>query len=339
MKEFQSLLKDIKNKQFLPIYFFQGEETFYMDILTDEIEKGALLEEEKGFNQTILYGKDTDFDSIISLAKQYPMGAEKQVIIVKEAQNLSTKEEDRLTFEKYLDNIQPTTLLVFNYKYKTLDGRQKLGKTLNAKKFLYASSKLYDNQIPSWIKEQTLSLGISIDEKSTFLLAEFLGTDLSKIYNELKKLHLIIGKTGKITPEVIEKHIGISKDYNNYELQKALGIKNAKKCFAICNYFHQNPKANPLVLTTTVLFNFFSTILKYHCLTDYSKVNVAKELAINPFFVSEYETSSKHYPLKKVSKAIENLRIMDLKSKGLGASGNVTQGELLREFLYQTIYM
>lgn len=331
MSQSNSIIKDIKNKKLAPIYFLSGDEAFFIDQISKTIETEVLTEDEKGFNQTILYGNETDLSSIIGLAKQFPMGAERQVVIIKEAQHLS-RTIDQL--EAYAENPQPSTILVFNYKGKTLDKRKKLGKTLQKNGVFLEFKKLYDNQIPDWIYTTAKELGLTLENKAKFMMTEFLGADLGRIYNELQKLK-ILAQDGKITPELVERNIGISKDYNNFELRNAIETRNAKKAFSIIKYFSQNPKDNPLVVTLSVLYQTFSNIIIHHSLTDKSQANVAKELGIHPFFVKDATTAAKNYPLKKATRIISLLREADVKSKGVGATGNTSQGDLLQELLFK----
>lgn len=331
MNQAASIIKDIKNKKIAPIYFLSGDEPFYIDKISKVIENDVLSEDEKGFNQSVLYGNDVEMTDIIGMAKQFPMGAERQVLIIKEAQHLS-RTIDQL--ESYAANPQPTTVLVFNYKGKTLDKRKKIYKEIQKNGVIYESKKLYDNQIPDWIEDNAKSLGLSIEPKAKFLMAEFIGNDLSRMENELEKLKIVVGE-GLITSEVIEKNIGISKDYNNFELRKAVETKDAAKAFKIAKYFSQNPKDNPLVVTLTILYQCFSNIIIYHTLTDKSQGNVAKELGISPYFVKDASTAAQNYPLKKATRIISLLRETDVKSKGVGSTGNVTDGELLNELLFK----
>ena len=331
MNQAASIIKDIKNKKIAPIYFLSGDEPFYIDKISKVIETDVLSEDEKGFNQSVLYGNDLEMTDIIGMAKQFPMGAERQVLIIKEAQHLS-RTIDQL--ESYAANPQPTTVLVFNYKGKTLDKRKKIYKEIQKNGVIYESKKLYDNQIPDWIEDNAKSLGLSIEPKAKFLMAEFIGNDLSRMENELEKLKIVVGE-GLITSEVIEKNIGISKDYNNFELRKAVETKDAAKAFKIAKYFSQNPKDNPLVVTLTILYQCFSNIIIYHTLTDKSQGNVAKELGISPYFVKDASTAAQNYPLKKATRIISLLRETDVKSKGVGSTGNVTDGELLNELLFK----
>ena len=329
MDEVKQLVTDIKSGTIKPIYFLMGEEPYYIDKISDFIEQNVLLEEEKGFNQMVLYGRDVTIDDIVGNAKRYPMMAERQVLIIKEAQDLSR------TIEKLVDyalNPQPTTLLVVNYKYKKIDKRKALYKAIKKIGVVYESKKLYENQVGEWIRRVLSPKDYSITPKAAQMLVEFLGTDLSKISNELEKLQIILSKGSQITPELIEENIGISKDFNNFELRKAVGNKNVVKAHQIANYFAENTKDNPMVVTVALLFNFFSQLLHYHGLNDKSSRSVAAALKINPYFVNEYITAARNYPMKKVSKVISTLREFDVKSKGVGANA-LPQGDLLKELL------
>jgi DNA polymerase-3 subunit delta len=329
MNEVKQIVTDVRNGKIKPIYFLFGEEPYYIDKLSQFIEKNVLTEEEKAFNQMVLYGKEVSIDDIVGHAKRYPMMADKQVIIVKEAQELSRTIEQLVD---YAENPQPTTVLVLCYKYKKLDKRKKLYKSVSKHGILFESKKLYENQVSEWLRKVLHGKGYSISHKAAIVLVEYLGTDLSRISKELDKLTLVLPKESQITPADIEEHIGISKDYNNFELKKAIGEKNVLKATRIINYFAQNPKDNPFVLTVTLLHNFFSQLLQYHGLNDHSPKNVASALRVNPYFVGEYQIAAKNYPMKKVSSIVSHLREMDLKGKGVGASG-VPQADLLKELL------
>jgi DNA polymerase-3 subunit delta len=333
MDEVKQLVADIKSGNFKPVYFLMGEEPYYIDKISDFIEDNVLSEEEKGFNQMVLYGRDVSVDDIISNAKRYPMMAERQVVIVKEAQDLSRTIENLVS---YVENPQPTTVLVFNYKYKKLDKRKSLYKALKKDSVVFESKKLYDNQVGEWIRRTLSPKGYTISPKAAQMLVEFLGTDLSKINNELQKLQLIIPKDTQITPEHIEENIGISKDYNNFELRKAIGDKDRLKAFKIINYFADNPKDNPMVVTVALLFSFFSQLLHLHGLHDKSPRAVASSLKVNPYFVNEYLSAARNYPMRKVSIAISTLREYDVKSKGVGSNA-IPQGDLLKELLVRIL--
>ncbi|GAA3640559.1 DNA polymerase III subunit delta [Flavivirga jejuensis] len=310
-----------------------GEESYYIDKISDFIESTVLAEEERGFNQMVLYGRDVSIEDIVGNAKRYPMMAEYQVVIVKEAQDLSR------TIEKlasYAENPQPTTVLVVNYKYKKIDKRKSLYKTLKKTGIVYESKKLYENQVADWIRRVLASKNYTISPKAAQMLVEFLGTDLSKINNELEKLQIILPKGTQISPDHIEENIGISKDYNNFELRKAIGERNTMKAYRIVHYFAENPKDNPMVVTVSLLFNFFSQLLHFHGLSDKSPRNVASALKVNPYFVKEYIEAARQYPMRKVSSVVSTLRQFDVKSKGVGAS-SVPQGDLLKELLVKIL--
>ena len=329
MDEVLKIINDLKAGNIKPIYFLMGEEPYYIDKLTEYIENTILSEEEKGFNQTIIYGRDTTIEDIISNAKRYPMMAERQVVLVREAQELS-RTIDKL--ESYAENPQPTTVLVFAYKYKTLDKRKKLVKLIAKHGVLLESKKLYDNQVGAWINKLLQGRGYSIEPKANAMLVEFLGNDLSRISNELDKLKIILPKGHTISPKDIEYNIGFSKDFNVFELQNAIGSKNQLKAYQIVQYFAENPKDNPMVVTVSLVFSFFVKILKYHGLKDKNPKTVAPILGVSPFFLKDYDVALRNYPMKKVSSIIASLRNIDVKSKGVGANA-LPSHDLLKEML------
>jgi len=329
MDEVLKIVNDIKSGNLKPIYFLTGEEPYYIDRLSDYIEQNVLSEEEKSFNQTVFYGRDVTMEDIVSSAKRYPMMAERQVIIVKEAQDLA-KTIDQL--ENYADNPMPTTVLVFCYKYKTLDKRKKVTKLLAKNGLVFESKKLYDNQMGDWIKRVLAPKNYTIEPKASAMLVEFLGTDLNKINNELQKLQIILPKGSTITPKHIEDNIGFSKDFNVFELRKAIGERNQLKAYQIANYFADNPKDNPMVVTTSLVFSFFVQLLQYHGLKDKNPKNVATVLKVNPFFLKDYDLALKNYPMRKVSAIVGALRDIDMKSKGVGANA-LPNADLMKEML------
>lgn len=329
MDEVVKIVNDIKNGNIRPIYFLMGEEPYYIDKLSDYIDQNLLSEEEKGFNQTVLYGRDVSIEDIVSTCKRYPMMAERQVVIIKEAQELS-RTIDKI--ESYAENPTPTTVLVFCYKYKTLDKRKKVTKLLEKNGLVYESKKLYDNQVGEWIKRVLSGKGFTIEPKASAMLVEFLGTDLSKINNELEKLQIILPKGSTITSKHIEENIGFSKDYNVFELRKAIGERNQIKAYKIAKYFSENPKDNPMVVTTSLVFSFFLQLLQYHGLKDKNPKNVASVLKVNPYFLKDYDVALRNYPMKKVSAIVAALRDIDVKSKGVGANA-MPQHDLLKELL------
>jgi DNA polymerase-3 subunit delta len=331
MDEVVKIVNDIKAGDIKPIYFLMGEEPYYIDKLSEYIEQNVLAEEEKGFNQTVLYGRDVSVEDIVATAKRYPMMADRQVVIVKEAQDLS-RTIDKI--ESYVNNPMETTVLVFCYKYKTLDKRKKVTKLLAQKGIVYESKKLYENQVGDWIKRVLAGKKYTIDPKANAMLVEFLGTDLSKINNELEKLQIILPQGTMITPQHIEENIGFSKDYNVFELRKAIGERNQLKAYKIAENFAHNPKEYPLVMTTGLVFGFFIQLLKYHGLKDKNPKNVASVIGVNPYFLKEYDLAIKNYPMRKVSQIVGALRDIDVKSKGVGANA-LPQSDLLKEMLYK----
>lgn len=310
-----------------------GDEPYYIDKLTNAFAKNVLSVEEQEFNQVILYGKDIETAQAIAEAKQFPFGAEKRVVIIKEAQHL----KDIEVLDAYLDNVQPSTLLVICYKGKSVDKRKKFGKMLAKKCVVFESKKLYDNKIPAWINSYVTENGYTIDNSATAVLAEYIGADLSKITNELDKLMLVVKKEEQITTAFIEYHIGISKDYNVFELQNALGKKEVVKANRIINYFSENPKNHNIVPVMSALFSYFQKIMVYHFLEDKSPKSAAVALKVNPFFISQYQTASRNYTKKQLFYIFEYLKNYDLKSKGVN-NKNTTQKGLLKELIFKILH-
>lgn len=329
MDEVVKIINDIKAGNIKPIYFLMGDEPYYIDKLTEYIEQNILQEHERDFNQTILYGRDVTIEDVVGNAKRFPMMADRQVVVVREAQELS-RTIDKI--ESYVENPQPTTVLVFAYKYKTLDKRKKVTKLLDKHGVVFESKKMYDNQVGTWISRVLQGKGYSIEPKANAMLVEFLGNDLSRISNELNKLQIILPKGHTINPKDIEENIGFSKDFNVFELQNALGSRNQLKAYQIAQYFADNPKDNPMVVTTSLVFSFFIKLLKYHGLKDKNPKNVAAVLGVSPYFLKDYDVALKNYPMKKVSSIVATLRDIDVKSKGVGAN-SLPNHDLLKEML------
>ena len=331
---FENIMSDMRKGVFKPVYFLAGEEPYHIDIISDYIEKNAISEDDKAFNQTIVYGEGTTVPSIIDMARRYPMMAERQAIIVREAQTMKKIEDLAIYVEK------PTlsTILVLCYKYKTLDKRKSFYKAIDSKGVYFESAKLYDNEVPAWVERYLMDKGARIEPSAGAMIAEYLGADLPKIANELDKLIIALhDKKLVITNALVEQYIGISKDYNNFEFQKAIGEKNILKANKIAIYFANNPKAAPFVLTIISLLGFFTKLLKYHYLSDKSKANVASALKINPYFVREYELAATKYSAGKTVNIISLLRTYDLRSKGFGDAGT-DPGELLKEMTYEILH-
>jgi DNA polymerase-3 subunit delta len=332
---FEEIISDLKKRIFKPVYFLAGDEPYYIDLITDFIAEKVLSDEEKAFNQIIIYGEETSVNSIIETSRRFPMMASHQVVIVKEAQVLKKIEDLAI----YLDKPLLSTILVLNYKYKVIDKRTTLYKALDTLGVYFESMRLRDYQVPPWIERYLMTKGIKINPDASAMLTEFLGADLHKIVNELEKL-LITLPAGKpvITTSLIEKNIGISKDYNNFELQKAIGEKNILKANMIVRYFTENPNDNPVTLTIASLFSLFTKILTYHYLTDRSKNNVASVLKIHPYFVKDYEISAMKYNATKTIQIVSLLRTYDMKTKGFG-DVSTDQGDLLKELVYKILHL
>ena len=336
MMSFEQIMTDLKRQKYCAVYFLMGEEPYFIDIIAGYIAENVLPEQEKAFNQVILYGKDTSVFAILDAVKRFPMMSQHQVVIVKEAQNL--KDIDKLQF--YVEKPLPSTILVICHKYKSLDKRSKLYKILDKSKdaAVLESKKLYDNQVQTWITNYLTELGYTIAPAATMLLTEYLGTELAKVANELNKLMITLPvNEKKITLELIEKNIGISKDYNVFEFQKALGEKNVLKANRIVNYFALNPNNNPMVMVVSSLYSYFVKILSYHYLPDKSQSAAASALKVNPYFVKEYEAAARKYQAQKIIQIISVLREYDLKSKGVGNS-SASDGDLMREMTYKILH-
>jgi len=332
---YEEIISDLKKRIFKPVYFLAGEEPYYIDLITDYIEEHVLEEAEKSFNQVVYYGEDTTITSVIETARRFPMMSTHQVVIVKEAQSLK-KIEDLLI---YIEKPLLSTILVINYKYKVLDKRTKLHKLLDSQGLYFESGKLRDYQVPAWIERYLMSQGIKTDPGACAMLTEYLGTDLHKIVNELNKLLITLPAAKPvITSSLIEKNIGISKDYNNFELQKAVGEKNILKANMIVHHFANNPKDNPLTLSIASLFSYFTKILTYHYITDKSKNNVAATLKVNPYFVKDYELAAVKYNVTKTIQIISMLRTYDMKSKGFGDVSS-EPGDLLKELVFKILHL
>lgn len=332
--KFDKLIQDLKKGIFHPIYLLQGKEPYYIDVISDYIENNALPEAERGFNQTVFYGKDSDAVTIAETCMRFPMMANKQVVIVKEAQSLAKIAK----LASYAKNPLASTILVLNYKYGKLDQRTALAKSINKKGVVFTSDELKEYQLPSWINNYLSGKGFTITPQATQILIAYLGSNLGKVANELDKLIIAMKDKKAITPEDIEKNIGISKDYNIFELQKALGNKNALKANQIINYFAANDKKHPFQPTLTMLFNYFSGLFKYHFLKDKSERNVASKVGIHPYFVKDYARAARNYSPTKLYEIIGILREYDMKSKGLGASGLVNSGDIQKEMIYKILH-
>src|SRR6202000_3062806 len=326
------IIKDIKNRKFKPLYLLHGDEPYYMDLVGNYVEHKVLSDAEKGFNQTVLYGKDTDIMTVLNAAKRYPMMADYQVVLIKEAQDMKwgRDDDDKKSINpllNYLENPLPSTILIFCYKYGKFDKRKKTYKAIEKNGVIFESSPLYDSKIPAWIETFVAGKGYQINPQASAMLAEYLGNDLSKIANEMEKLMLNVPASQAINMQHVQDNIGISKEYNVFELQSALSRKDPFKVNQVINYFEANPKANPVVLVLGNLNNFFSKVLVYHYVKDKSPQNLARELGISSYFIKDYEQAARSYNLNKTVQVIHYLREYDVKSKGV--ESNTDHGGLM----------
>jgi DNA polymerase III subunit delta len=329
------IIKDIKARKLKPIYLLHGEESYYIDLISDFLEANVLSDAEKGFNQTVFYGKDTEVMSVLNASKRYPMMSDFQLVLVKEAQELKMDKAEE-QFLAYCNQPLNSTILVLCHKYGKFDKRKKVYKSIEKNGLVFESATIYDNKVPAWIEDFVRSKGYQINPKASTLMAEYLGNDLSKVANELEKLMLNVPKTQEIGTKEIQDNIGISKEYNVFELQNALARRDVFKANQIVNYFEANPKANPMVLIMGNLNTWFSKILKYHYVADKSKL--ASELGVNPYFVRDFDVAARTFNLGKTFEVISLLREYDLKSKGVASTGHTEHGDLMRELVFKILH-
>ncbi len=337
-KKFEEIIADLKKGQYAPIYLLHGEESYFIDQVADYIEKNALAESEKGFNQTILYGKDVDVANVLSQARRFPMMSERQVVIVKEAKDIQdfNKETGQSLMEAYLASPLPSTILVFAYKYKLLDKRTKLAKAFYKHAVVLEAKKMYENQIPDWIQQYVRSQGFGIEDGAVKLLTQNIGTNLERMAHEIDKIMINFKEPQRITEGHVQKFVGISKEFNVFELQKAIAIKDHHKAIQIANYFEANPKSNPILPVITTIFNLFTRILQVHQQKDKSDNNIATVLGVHRFFVGEYLMAARNYALPKVIQNISHIRDADLASKKINTV-STTDGQVLKELIVKLI--
>ena len=335
----ESILKDLKEKKYAPVYFLQGEETYYIDMISDFIEDNVLTEAEKGFNQTILYGRDVATNVILTNARRFPMMSERQVVIVKEAQAVNdiNKEAGQKLLTDYIQNPVPSTILVFCYKNKTLDKRKSLGKLIEKHAVALTTKKLYDNQVPAWVESYMKSKGFGITPKAIQMLSDSIGNDLERLANEIDKMLINFKEKIQIDEGVVQKYVGISKDYNVFELQKALITKDVIKANKIVNYFEANSKKNPIIPIIAILFSFYSKLLIAFHAKDKSERNLASVLKVSPYFVKDYMFAMKNYNPMQVVNNIHYIREADLKSKGVD-NISATEGQILKELVFKLLH-
>ena len=333
--DYNQIISDLKNKNYSPVYFLEGEEPFFMDRISDFILENVLTEDEKGFNQTILYGKDLSLDAIMTAAKRFPMMAGRQVVVIREAQNIKNIED----LASYVEKPMRSTILVINFKYKTIDKRKKLYKALQKNGIYFESKPLYDNQVPAWISQYLKEKNLGIDPRAAQMITDFVGSDLQRIVNELEKVTISLVPGTSIMPDDVEKNIGISKDFNTFELQKALGNKDILKSNRIINYFIDNEKQHPLTVIIGMLASYFRKLLVYHSIENKSdRTALSQKLGVSPFFINDYISAAGKYSLDKAVLIISMMREYDLRSKGArgGSTGN---GDLLRELVFKILHI
>lgn len=332
MSTFSEIKNDIKLKKLSPVYLLMGEEEYFIDKITNLFIQNILSDVEKEFNLNVLYGKDTSVDQIVSICKKYPLMSSYQIVLIKEAQDLS-RSIDRLL--DYIKNPLSSTILILNFKHKSFDKRKALYKEILNKGKIFESKRLYDNQVQNWISEKFSNSGYNIDRKSIILINEHLGNNLSKIDNEIIKLMTIKKDDKNIISDDIEMYIGISKEFNNFELRKALGEKKYVKALQIAQYFSENPNSNPLIVTISTIFDFFNKLLIFHSNSSVSNKKMSVLLGINPYFLNEYDIASKNYNLKSVVKIVSLIRDYDMFSKGVGVKK--VNLDLLKEMVSRII--
>ncbi len=330
----KQLIEELKAGIFKPVYLLTGEENYYIDVMSDFFENEVIDAAMRDFDQTVVYGRDTTMAAVISDAKRYPMMSPVHLVLVKEAQDLDTRQWEQLA--AYLPKASEKGVIVFCYRHKKLDKRSTAYKAIDKYGCVYETPKVWDNQVPSWIAKQVSAKGFTISDKATYLITESVGNDLGKIANELGKLYPLLQPGETITEDLVERQIGISKDYNVFELQKAIGRRDPMMCNRIVNYFAANPKKNPIQLILPILYGYFLKVMFYHQLEN--KSDAAKVLGCAPSFVQDYAVAASNYKLGKLASCIGYLYETDLRSKGVRNSGNVTDGELLKELIFKVIH-
>ncbi|WP_026770410.1 DNA polymerase III subunit delta [Asinibacterium sp. OR53] len=328
----EKIITEWKKGSFKPVYWLEGEEPFFIDQVVDYAEKHLLNESEAGFNLTVFYGKDADWPSVVNACRRYPMFAERQVVILKEAQQMRDIEK----LEVYVDNPQPSTVFVVSYKDKKVDGRSKLAKVLKQKGEMLTTKKIYDSQLPEWAGQVVKQHGLSITQKALSLLVDHIGNDLSRIQNEIEKLAVNLNARKNITEDDIENYIGVSKEFNVFELQDAVARKDLPKAIRIVQYFEANPKAAPIQLVLPALYNFFSKLYMLYGIPNPDEKSAASALGVNPYFVKDYLAASRKYDYQGVERLLLLLHQYNLRSIGVNDGGTSDAG-LLKEMLVKAM--
>src|SRR4030095_12082592 len=327
-----TIISDWKKGTYKPIYWLEGEEEYFIDKVMKYAESHILNESETGFNLSVFYGKDADWATVVNACRRYPMFAEKQVVLLKEAQQMRDIEK----LEAYIENPLASTVFLVSYKEKRVDGRTRLAKLLKEKGVVLTTKKLYDNQLPEWTEELVQSKELNISQKALILLVDHIGNDLSRIENEIDKIAINLGKRKGITETDVEQYVGVSKDFNVFELQAALATKNLSKAIQIIQYFEANPKAAPIQLVLPSLYTFFSKVFMIYGLNTRDEKTIATSLGISPFFIKDYLRTTTVYSYADIEKLLLLLSDYNLKSIGINNSGT-TDGSLLKEMVVKMI--
>ena len=332
----RKILSELKSRKYAPVYFLQGEETYYIDLISDYIEQNVLSESEKGFNQVVLYGKDVTMAAVLTNARRFPMMAERQVVIVKEAQDIQDLNKDlgsKLLLD-YLGKQVPSTVLVFCHKHKNLDKRRELGKKIEKLAVTLTTKKSYDNQLPDFVSEYVSDKKVSMDDKAILAICEFVGNDLHRLANEIDKLIISLPKGEAITLEQVMNQVGVSKEYNIFELQRAILAKDTLLANKIVNYFETNTRKNPIIPVVAFLYSFFSKLLAATQVSDKSDKGLVSELKVSPYAARDYTMALRQYPQQKIMDNISSLREADLKLKGVN-TGSADEGQIFRELVWR----
>ncbi|MEJ2005314.1 MAG: DNA polymerase III subunit delta [Cyclobacteriaceae bacterium] len=338
MNEAAQILKDLKAGKYAPVYFLQGDEAYYIDLIADYIEDHVVPEAQKGFYQTVLYGNDVSVSDVLNNARRFPMMAERQVVIVKEAQNISdlNKENGQEQMSRYLENPVPSTILVLCHKIKSLDGRKSLGKLMRKKAVFLDTKKLYDNQVPGWVEQYVKSRGFGISPKARMMLSESIGTNLERLTNEIEKILINFRDPVEINEEMVDKYVGISKEYNVWELQTAILNNDVQKAFRIVDYFASNTRQNPVIPVIAMLYNLYVKLLAIHAQRMRKEKEDLSAYGVRGYFLKDYIRGAEHFSPNTVRRSIHHIRMADLHCKGVGSQGN--DGEELRELVAKLLY-
>lgn len=333
------VISELRKGVYHPVYFLQGKEPYYIDLIASYIEIHALEAAAKSFNQMIMYGKDSTMDAVLTNARRFPMMSSRQVVIIKEAQEIVNfgRQDAQKLLQSYVENPSPSTVLVFCYKYKTLDGRKAVTKAISKNSILVDCKKIYDDKLPGWVLNYVKSKNATIDQGTAQLLSDYIGNNLERLTSEIDKVLINLQSPARIDKEAVQKYVGISKDYNVFELQKALTFKDNLKAQRIVQYFAANPKLNPDILTIAILFSFFSKILVTQHSRSNSEEALAKELKVRESVVKEYIRAAGNYNLNQVINNIGYLRMADIMVKGVGSQRN-SPGEILKELIFKLMH-